>query len=79
MKSTKTLKIFQKLQARPPTIGLTVHYGMKGIARAAIISEVDHLSLAGKVHLTVFPPGEPPFPVDARYSEKLRNGFWTWP
>jgi hypothetical protein len=79
MKSTKTLKIFHQLQARPPAVGSTVHYGVNGRARAAIISEVDPFSLSGKVHLTVFLPGKPTFSTDAYYSARLKNGFWTWP
>jgi hypothetical protein len=79
MKTTENLKIFQKLQSRPPEIGRTVYYGVDGIARAAIIVDVDHLSLAGKVSLTVFLPGKPSLSVDAKYSRTLRNGFWSWP
>jgi len=52
---------------------------MDGAARAAIIIDIDHLSLAGRVTLTVFPPGKPPFSTDASYSTGLRNGFWSWP
>ena len=79
MKTTERLKIFQTLQSRPPEIGRSVHYGMDGAARAAIIIDIDHLSLAGRVTLTVFPPGKPSFSTDASYSTALRNGFWSWP
>lgn len=79
MKSTGSLEILQRLQKRPPAVGLTVLYGMDGIPRAAIIVGVDPFSIEGRVHLTVFPPGETSFPAQACYSEQLQNGFWTWP
>lgn len=78
-KSSKRLENFWKLGERPPAVGSTVHYGMKGSARAAIVSDVDMLSLDGRVSLTVFPPGGPSFSIDAIYSDQLKNGYWTWP
>lgn len=79
-KSTRVREITKIIRVFPsPALGRMVHYGVDGTARAAIITDVDMLSLSGRVILTVFPPGEPSFSVDARYSKTLRDGCWSWP
>ena len=61
---------------RTPRLGDMVYYVYGGKPLAAIVTDPAN---GLTVHVTVFPPGEPPFTALSAYDEYASAGTWRWP